>query len=185
MNFWRCEICEAKISHRDDGLFYVLSREAMESDRPWASVASAASVASVAAGWVDVLSKWVFNMMSSCGCYMMLSWFIQFKIMSFNLVYGILWCFLMFFGFPRASGCGFYGFLVIFLASKSGSNHLAHWEDGKQGKCSPLNLANLAWAFASAGWHGEMSTRRVPGTLGWEDAEKQPPLNHIIITLNH
>jgi hypothetical protein len=34
-----------------------------------------------------------------------------------------------------------------------------------------LNLANLAWAFASAGWHGEMSTRRVPGTLGWEDAD--------------
>ena len=31
----------------------------------------------------------------------------------------------------------------------------------QRGKCSPLNLANLAWAFASAGWHGEMSTRRV------------------------
>ena len=75
MNFWLCESCEAKISHRDDGLFYVLSREAMESDRPWASVAS---VASVAAGWVDVLSKQVFNMSSSCGCYIMLSWFIQF-----------------------------------------------------------------------------------------------------------
>lgn len=28
-------------------------------------------------------------------------------------------------------------------------------------KVTPLNMANLAWAFASAGWHGEMSTRRV------------------------
>jgi predicted O-methyltransferase YrrM len=30
-----------------------------------------------------------------------------------------------------------------------------------QRQINPLNLANLAWAFASAGWHGEMSTRRI------------------------
>lgn len=81
---------------------------------------------------------------------------------------------MMFFDVFWISSCIRLWVLLIscdFLASKSGSNHLAHWEDGKQGKCSPLNLANLAWAFASAGWYGEMSTRRVPGTLGWEDAD--------------
>lgn len=36
---------------------------------------------------------------------------------------------------------------------------------------NPLNLANLSWAFASAGWHGEMSTRRIglrdPEFMDW------------------
>lgn len=40
---------------------------------------------------------------------------------------------------------------------------------------NPLNLANLAWAFASAGWHGEMSTRRIglrdPQFFEWMAAE--------------
>lgn len=144
----RWEWTEAKISHRDDGLFYVLSREAMEPERPLGS------------RWSSLLERW------NCGVRM------DSKIFRVELVgkrcsiqsnpwflcLVALFCCFFFVGLYSC----IYRYITLAIPC-----HPWRYADLSEsvtflwGKCSPLNLANLAWAFASAGWHGEMSTRRV------------------------
>lgn len=136
----RWEWTEAKISHRDDGLFYVLSREAMEPERPLGS------------RWSSLLERWTWGVR------------MESKILRVELVgkgvaesnpWFFVWlhCFVVVF-------VGFYSCITLAIPCHQDAD-LSESVTFLWGKCSPLNLANLAWAFASAGWHGEMSTRRV------------------------
>ena len=130
------------------GCFYVLSREAMEPERPLGSRWSSLSL----------LERW------NCGVRME-SKILRVELVGKGVASNPILDFFVWLHFLLVFSLGFiHVYRYITLAIPCHPWRYADLSESVTflwGKCSPLNLANLAWAFASAGWHGEMSTRRV------------------------